>query len=53
LAADYRRRHGLPAPSSVQRALDYLQRQELIARDRGAARIAEPFLAGWIARNES
>ncbi len=53
LAADYRRRHDLPAASSVQRALDYLERQELVARDRGAARIAEPFLAEWILRNES
>jgi uncharacterized protein len=53
LGADYRRRHGLPAASSVQRALDYLERQELVARDRGAARIAEPFLGEWIRRNES
>lgn len=53
LASDYRRRHGLPAASSVQRALDYLERQELVTRERGSARIAEPFLAEWILRNES
>ena len=33
LAADYRRRHGLPGPSSVQRALDALRKDELVARD--------------------
>jgi hypothetical protein len=53
LAGDYRRRHGLPGASTVQRALGYLERQELVARDRGAARIAEPFLGEWIVRNES
>jgi hypothetical protein len=48
---DYRRRHGLPAPSSVQRALDTLVSEELIARRQpGAYRIAEPFLAEWILR---
>src|SRR4051812_16762915 len=53
LAADYRRRHGLPGASTVQRALGYLERQELITRDHGAARISEPFLGEWIVRNES
>jgi hypothetical protein len=53
LATDYRRRHGLPAASTVQRALGYLERDELVARDRGAARIAEPFLAEWVLRSES
>jgi uncharacterized protein len=53
LSGDYRRRHGLPAPSSVQRALDALERQELIERTPGEVRIAEPFLAEWVRRNES
>lgn len=52
LTADYRARHSLPAPSSVQRALDALARQELVARERGEARIAEPFLAEWVRRFE-
>ncbi|MGH3136807.1 MAG: AAA family ATPase [Gaiellaceae bacterium] len=53
LSGEYRRRHGLPAPSSVQRALDALAKEELIARDpRGEYRIAEPFLAEWLRREE-
>ncbi|MEN3342927.1 MAG: hypothetical protein V7644_2331 [Actinomycetota bacterium] len=48
---EYRRRHGLPAPSSVQRALDALVADELVMRERrGWYRIAEPFLAEWIRR---
>ena len=48
---EYRRRHGLPAPSSVQRALDALVTDELVAREGpGTYRIAEPFLAEWIRR---
>jgi hypothetical protein len=53
LAGDYRRRHGLPGASTVQRALGYLERQELVTRDHGAARIAEPFLGEWILRYET
>jgi AAA+ ATPase superfamily predicted ATPase len=52
LTADYRARHQLPAPSSVQRALDALARQELVTRAAGDARIAEPFLAEWVRRLE-
>jgi uncharacterized protein len=53
LAGEYRRRHGLPGPSSVQRALDALARDELIARDStGEYHIAEPFLAEWLLREE-
>ena len=53
LAGDYRRRHGLPGPSSVQRALDALRKDELVARDAaGESRIAEPFLAEWLRRAE-
>jgi uncharacterized protein len=51
LSADYRRRHNLPGASTVQRALEALERDELIARDRGMARIVEPFLAAWLVRD--
>jgi hypothetical protein len=54
LAGEYRRRHGLPGPSSVQRALDALRKEELVARDAaGAHTIAEPFLAEWLRRGLS
>jgi hypothetical protein len=48
LAADYRRRHDLPSPSTVQSAVTALERQELIANERGDVRIVEPFLAEWV-----
>ncbi len=49
LSAEYRRRHGLPAASTVQRALEALVEDELVARDgAGEYRIAEPFLAEWV-----
>ncbi|MEO5576595.1 MAG: ATP-binding protein [Gaiellaceae bacterium] len=49
---DYRRRHGLPPPSSVQKALDRLVSEEVVTREGpGAYRIAEPFLADWIRRS--
>lgn len=49
---EYRRRHGLPGPSSVQKALDRLAADETVVRERpGAYRIAEPFLADWILRS--
>jgi hypothetical protein len=51
LSEDYRRRHGLRSVSSTQKALEALARDELIDRDRGLARIAEPFLAEWIRAN--
>lgn len=48
---EFRRRHGLPGGSSVQRALDALIEDELVLREGpGAYRIAEPFLAEWILR---
>jgi uncharacterized protein len=48
---DFRRRHGLPGGSSVQRALDALVEDELVTREAaGSYRIAEPFLAEWILR---
>ncbi len=53
LGGDYRRRHGLPGASSVQRALEALVKDELVAKDgRGQYRIAEPFLAEWLQRGE-
>ena len=35
LSGDYRHRHNLPGPSTVQRAVESLERGELVARDRG------------------
>ena len=35
LSGDYRQRHNLPGPSTVQRAVESLERGELVARDRG------------------
>jgi hypothetical protein len=51
LSADYRRRHNLPGASTVQRAVSALERDELVARDRGMVRIVEPFLAAWLRRD--
>ena len=52
LSEEYRARHGLPAASSVQRAVGELVEAELVARSgRGAYAIAEPFLAQWIRAN--
>ena len=39
------------APSTVQRAVEALERDELVARDRGSVRIVEPFLAAWLVRD--
>lgn len=52
VSSEYRARYGLPAPSSVQRALETLGRQELVTRERGDAWIAEPFFAEWVRRLE-
>jgi uncharacterized protein len=50
-AREFRRRHGLPGASSVQRALDALVGDEVVVREAaGSYRIAEPFLAEWILR---
>jgi hypothetical protein len=51
LSGAYRARHRLPAPSTVQRALEALERDEVVAREHGLARIAEPFLAEWLAQH--
>ena len=51
LSDEYRSRHGLPAASSVQRAIGQLVDAELIARHgRGSYAIFEPFLAEWVRR---
>jgi hypothetical protein len=52
LSCDYANRHGLPGPSGVQRALDGLEREELVRREKGETWIAEPFLAEWIVREQ-
>ena len=51
LSEAYRRRHGLRTVSSTQKALETIGRDETVGRDRGRARIAEPFLAEWIREN--
>jgi uncharacterized protein len=53
LSAAYRRKHDLPGPSSVQRALGALVADELAERHGDGYRIAEPFLAEWIVRNDA
>jgi uncharacterized protein len=50
LSAPYRARHRLPAASTIQRALETLERDEVVTRRAGLARIAEPFLAEWLRR---
>jgi hypothetical protein len=53
-AADYRHRHGLPASSGVQKALDALLERELVSKSApGSYRISEPFLREWIAAGPS
>jgi uncharacterized protein len=52
LSTAYRRRFALPGPSTVQKALQALERDELIAREGGYAEISEPFLAQWITREQ-
>lgn len=52
--SDYRLRHGLPAASSVQRAVEQLVADELVERRAdGGFDLAEPFLREWIARDAS
>jgi hypothetical protein len=52
-SGDYRARHGLPAVSSIQRAIEALTGEELIAKtESGDYLISEPFLAAWIRSNE-
>jgi hypothetical protein len=50
-SADYRRRHGLPAATNIQRGISSLVRQELAGKDaEGRYEIVEPFLADWVRR---
>jgi hypothetical protein len=52
-SGDYRARHGLPAVSSIQRAIEALTGDELIAKtESGDYLVSEPFLAAWIRSNE-
>ncbi len=51
LSAEYRREHGLPSASTMQKAARALVEREIIASDGGAYRIAEPFLAEWVRAN--
>jgi hypothetical protein len=50
LSTAYRRRFSLTGPSTVQKALDALEREELIRRQDGFVELSEPFLAEWIVR---
>lgn len=49
-AQAYRDRHELPSAASVQTGLRALEQREIVAGDRGAYRIVEPFLAEWMRR---
>ena len=51
LSAEYRREHGLPSASTMQKASRALVEREIVASDGGAHRIVEPFLAEWIRAN--
>ena len=53
LSTAYRRRFALAGPSTVQKALQALEREELVVRDGGFAEISEPFLAEWIEQTVS
>jgi hypothetical protein len=54
LSSDYQNRHSLPSTATVQTALGALVDAELLSRiGRGEYRIAEPFLAEWIALNDT
>ncbi len=45
-----RQRHGLPAGSGVQKALEALLERELVSKaGPGSYRISEPFLSEWLA----
>jgi hypothetical protein len=48
LTTDYRRRHDLPSPSTVQSAVTALEREELVRNVGGDVRIVEPFLSEWV-----
>lgn len=46
----YRDRYDLPSAASVQTALRALEQREIVAGERGAYRIVEPFLGEWMRR---
>jgi AAA+ ATPase superfamily predicted ATPase len=47
----YRARHSLRGSSTTQKAIDALEKQEIVVRADDEVRIAEPFYAEWIERN--
>jgi hypothetical protein len=51
LSEAYRSEHGLRGASTTQKAIDALVHQEIVAKQSGFVRIAEPFYAEWIRRN--
>lgn len=52
-SGEYRQRHGLPGPSSVDVALKALVRKEVVGRDsEGRTALVEPFLADWLRREQ-
>ena len=52
-SGEYRREHGLPAATNVQKSLAALVRRELVAKgDDDRYHIIEPFLAGWVAETQ-
>lgn len=53
ISEEYRRRHNLPPDATVRKALRTMGDDELVTRDVRGYRIAEPFFAEWIVRNES
>ncbi|HVO55103.1 MAG TPA: ATP-binding protein [Solirubrobacterales bacterium] len=48
----YRNRHQLPPTATLQTALRALERREAIGRSAAGYRIAEPFFAAWLGRQE-
>jgi hypothetical protein len=53
-SADYHRRHELPPSPTLQTALNGLIKKEIVGRDAGGEyRVIEPFLAQWLAREQS
>src|SRR3954452_6599448 len=51
LTQEYRARHNLRSPSTIQKNVASLAQQEVVSVDGGFARICEPFYAEWIQRN--
>jgi uncharacterized protein len=51
LSEGYRAQHNLRGASTTQKAIDAMVQQEIVTRDKGFVRIAEPFYGEWIRRN--